>query len=189
MDLKHSRFEMVFGGIGGQGVVLAANLVGNAASVEYPHVAVSVNYGPEARGSLTSADAVVSDSPIDYPHAESMDVLVVMAQTGWDKLSHRVKPQGLVIIDSTLAKAGSGVPGMRTVCVPATELARSRLSDAAMANIILVGGLIESVPGLLRRESVDRSLRAVLPEGLMKRAGQALELGCEAARGGVPAGR
>ncbi len=77
----NSITQIRFGGVGGQGMVLAGRLLGKAAALFDGKEAVCTQtYGPEARGGASRADVVISDSPIDYPFVVEADVLAVFLQ-------------------------------------------------------------------------------------------------------------
>jgi 2-oxoglutarate ferredoxin oxidoreductase subunit gamma len=64
-----SRYEIRFAGSGGQGIILAAVIAGEAAALyeENLYVVQTQSYGPEARGGKSKAEVVISTVPIDYP--------------------------------------------------------------------------------------------------------------------------
>lgn len=134
------RIEIKIGGIGGQGVVYAADLLGRAASQVYHAVAVSASYGAEARGTITTAEVVISDEDIDYPHVELSNYLILMHQKAYDALHDKTAADGRMIIDNYLVKKVTA--GNNRYLIPATQLAQDHFADIAMANLVLVGGLI-----------------------------------------------
>lgn len=134
------RIEIKIGGLGGQGVVYAADLIGLAASQVYHAVTVSASYGAETRGTVTTAEVVISDQDIDYPHVELPDCLVTMHQKAYDALHDKIASAGCLIIDNYLVK--DVPPGNNRYLIPATQLARDKLSDAGLANLILIGSLV-----------------------------------------------
>ncbi|HNT05937.1 MAG TPA: 2-oxoacid:acceptor oxidoreductase family protein, partial [Anaerolineae bacterium] len=95
-------FEVELAGEGGQGVVLAAIILADAAATyDGRFVAQSASYGPEARGGLTRSEVVISDQEIDYPKVVRPDLLVAMNQDACDKYASRLKPDGVLVVDST----------------------------------------------------------------------------------------
>ena len=71
-------------GFGGQGIVLAGVVLGEAA-VKAGHQAVQTqSYGPEARGGAARAEVVIADGPISYPRVLLADVVVALSQPGYD---------------------------------------------------------------------------------------------------------
>ena len=74
------RNEIVLSGFGGQGIILAGNIVGKAAVIFYgKNATLTEDYGPEARGGACRAQVVISGAPISYPYVENPEVLVAMS--------------------------------------------------------------------------------------------------------------
>ena len=73
--------EIRIAGFGGQGVILAAAVIGKASAIFEGHYAtMTQSFGPEARGGSSSAQVILSSEPILYPYVTQPDVLVVMSQ-------------------------------------------------------------------------------------------------------------
>lgn len=174
-----TRIEIKIGGIGGQGVIYAADLLGLAASQVYHAVAVSASYGAEARGTFTTAEVVISKEDIDYPHVELPNYLVLMHQKAYDVLLDKTAPDGRIIIDNYLIK--NIVSGNHRYFIPATQLARDKFADITMANLILVGGLVR-IAGLFDSEVLFKAykfrLKGKSPKVLNKGL-KALQLGMD----------
>jgi len=148
LNNKSKRLEIKIGGVGGQGVVYAANFLGLALSYKKGHVSVSISYGPESRGSLTTSELVFSEKPIDYPHVEGIDILVAMHQLAYTKLSPNVRETGFILIDSFYPAKGkkpdkSQMAPCRHYFIPASNIAQKEIGDITMANIILCGAIIQ----------------------------------------------
>ncbi len=81
------RIEVKIGGFGGQGVILSGYILGRAASIfDNKHATMIQAFGPEARGSSTSAQLIISDEQITYPYIVSPSVMVVMSQEAYFKI-------------------------------------------------------------------------------------------------------
>jgi 2-oxoglutarate ferredoxin oxidoreductase subunit gamma len=175
------RAEIWFGGIGGQGVVYAANLLGQAASAVYPYVAATAHYGPESRGGLTSAELIISDAgTIDYPYIESPNMLVIMHQRSVADIPKDLTALTHIIYDSTLVSdmplralndIGAKQSHPALIPVPATQLARERFDNIQMANLILLGALVKAA-GIVTPEALLSALKSGQAD-----AKQAIELG------------
>ncbi|MFH1231025.1 MAG: 2-oxoacid:acceptor oxidoreductase family protein, partial [Planctomycetota bacterium] len=130
--MKTNRIEIIISGIGGQGVVYSANLLGSAALYRHKFSSSIAHYGPESRGSVTTSEVIISNpsgrarfptvpkdgsfggtnptktfnSDLDYPCVESPDIFIAMHQKGYDYhiTSHRLHRLNLkyLIYDSTL---------------------------------------------------------------------------------------
>jgi len=87
--------EIRITGLGGQGSILSAHIVGRACSVnEGNHASMIQSFGPEARGSACSATLVLSDSEVLYPYIRRPDYFVVMSGEGCDKYQPELAPDG-----------------------------------------------------------------------------------------------
>ena len=78
----NERFEIRLAGSGGQGVILATELIGQAITYHEKdlYVVQSQAYGPEARGGKSKAEVVISSSPIDYPKVIAPNLQIILTQ-------------------------------------------------------------------------------------------------------------
>jgi 2-oxoglutarate ferredoxin oxidoreductase subunit gamma len=173
------RYGIQLAGEGGQGVVLAAVILAEAAAIrEGKNVAQSASYGPEARGGLTKSEVVISDEEIDYPKVVKADLLLAMNQEACDKYRDQLKEGGILVLDSTNVACP---PIGAAVCVPITRLAEEATGRAVTANIVglgLIVGLTQSVSV----ESIEAAVAARAPKGTQELNLKALRAGLEAAR-------
>ncbi len=89
------RYELRLAGKGGQGMVLAGQILATAAAVYDGKEAVqSQSYGPEARGGASKSEVIIANEPIDYPKVISADLLLVMSQEACDTYYYDLKPEG-----------------------------------------------------------------------------------------------
>jgi len=169
-----------FGGLGGQGIVLAGSILGEAATLAGLNAAGSNSYGAAARGTACRSDVVLSDEPIDYPHLAAADVLAVMSQAALEKYLPIVTPGGVVFVDDFSVKAPAD-DGRTFHAVPATGTAVREFGSRQSANIILLGvvlGAVEVVP----LDAVRDAIRATVRERFHAANLRALELGVELGR-------
>ena len=139
-EIKQVRMS----GLGGQGVVLSGVLLGQAGVIDGKYIAGSNSYGAEARGSGCESEIVFSDGLIDYPHLTIPDILVAMSQGTYDVYSRDVREEyGLILYDVSLVKTREELK-VRQLGVPATEYAIKRLKNKQVANIVILGALVET---------------------------------------------
>ena len=130
-------------GFGGQGVVLAGILLGEAGVVDGKQTAGSNSYGAQARGSGCKSEIVFSEDPIDFPHLTEVDILIAMSQGAYDLNWKDVKEKsGLILYDRNLVTPKEGV-GVTQVGLPCTEFALKKLKNNEVANLIFLGALVE----------------------------------------------
>ena len=136
--------QVRFSGFGGQGVVLAGILLGEAGVIEGKYVAGSNSYGAQARGSDCKSEIVFSDGPIDFPHLTTADILVAMSQDAYKMYCEEIRvDSGLILYDQTLVSPREDLR-VKQLGVPATEVAVKKLKNKQVANIVLLGVLVET---------------------------------------------
>jgi 2-oxoglutarate ferredoxin oxidoreductase subunit gamma len=159
-----SRTEIRLSGAGGQGIVLAGQILGQAASLyeKGKSATLTQSYGPEARGGSCSAELVISSESVGYPYVISPQVLVIMSQEAYNKYIRNIDPKTVVIIDEDLVKADSK-NNLKILSIPATNLARD-MGRVVVANIIMLG-FVSSVSDIVSTEALKESILANVPEG------------------------
>lgn len=151
--------QVRFGGVGGQGIVLAGRLLGKAAALFDGKDAVCTqSYGPEARGGASRADVVISDDTVDYPFVISADVLAVFFQEAYAMFRPGLRPGGLLLVDEDLVNPRDEKEHFH--CVPATRIAEE-LGNKMAANVVMLGYLVGTT-GVVSRESVESAIRSTV---------------------------
>ncbi len=135
------QYEVMFAGFGGQGIMTAGQLLAYAGINEGKHVAWIPSYGPEMRGGTAYCTVVVSDSRIGSPIVTNPKSICVFNRPSFDKFEPRVKPQGLLIVNSSLIDATSSRDDITQLLVPANEMSMAHGTSKA-ANIAVLGALI-----------------------------------------------
>jgi 2-oxoglutarate ferredoxin oxidoreductase subunit gamma len=130
-------------GFGGQGVVLAGVLLGEAGVIDGKQTAGSNSYGAQARGSGCKSEIVFSEDPIDFPHLTAVDILITMSQGAYDLNWKDVNERdGLILYDRSLVTPKEEI-NVKQVGLPCTEVALKKLRNKQVANLILLGALVE----------------------------------------------
>lgn len=156
------RTEILIGGVGGQGVILAGIILGVAATLFDGQKAVQTQaYSSEQRGGMARAEVIISSEQITDPQVRRPDILMVLAQDAINRHIRKVKPSGLVIYDADLVKEMPS-DSWQLLGVPATSLADKEMGNIIVANLILLGQLIKKT-GLLSVEAVEKAIVANVP--------------------------
>ena len=169
-----TRNEIRLAGFGGQGVILAGVLLGQAAVNDGLFAAGSNSYGAQARGSACKAEVVVSQEPIDYPHVEHTDLFVALSQGGYDAFIDQVAEDGEVFYDSGLVtNLGAGRPERG---FDVTAIAVEELGNKQVANVIWVG-LVAGITGWFSQNALERAIEQHAPERFLELNRKALARG------------
>jgi 2-oxoglutarate ferredoxin oxidoreductase subunit gamma len=156
------RHEVRFSGFGGQGIILAAVILGRAAVMYDNKYAVQTQvYGPEARGGASMSAVIIDDDPILYPKVATPDIYVIMSQEGFDKYGITALGKAEMLVDSTLVHSR---PSCRYIEIPATREARETLGRDIVANIIMLGALVAAT-GIISRTAIEKAILDSVPKG------------------------
>jgi len=134
------KIEVRISGLGGQGVVLAGQILGKAAVYDGKNVVQTQSYGAEARGSIAKSEVIISDETIGFPIVRKCDILVAMNQEALDRYLKDVKENGALIVDSTSVKRISETKA-KIFKIPATEHAEKTFGARIYANMLMLGAL------------------------------------------------
>lgn len=170
-----SREEIIIGGFGGQGIVLAGNIVGKAAAIfGGKNATLTQDYGPEARGGACRAQVVISDSPISYPYIENPLVLVAMSQEAYTKYALGLHKDVLLLIDKNLVKPRKS-RNNRIFSIPSTQIAQE-LGRTAVANIVMLG-FLTAITKIISIDAMKKAVLDSVPKGTEELNEKAFEHG------------
>jgi 2-oxoglutarate ferredoxin oxidoreductase subunit gamma len=164
--MSANRYEIRFSGAGGQGLILAGIIMGEAAAIFDGKQAVqSQSYGPEARGGASKSEVVISDAPIDFPKATTVDALLALTQEACDKYSRDLKEDGILLVDSDLVKK---LPEGKFTVVrfPIINTAKNEIGRAIVANIVALGAMV-ALTGVVTKESAEKAVLSRVPEAFV----------------------
>ncbi|MFP3912049.1 MAG: 2-oxoacid:acceptor oxidoreductase family protein [Desulfobacteraceae bacterium] len=177
--MNDHRYEIRLSGSGGQGIILAALILAEAAGVyAKKEVCQTQSYGPEARGGKSRADVVISDAPIDYPKTRALDLLLAMNQISCDAYFQDLKPHGLLLADRILVEQ---LPTDRAVSIPFKEIALNKMGNELTANMVALGAL-GTLSQAVTLKSLEKALANRVPPKSAEINLKALREGAKAAR-------
>jgi 2-oxoglutarate ferredoxin oxidoreductase subunit gamma len=134
--------RIIFAGSGGQGIMLMAKVLAVAAMNEEKFLTWLPSYGAEVRGGTARCMLTISDKKIGSPNIAVADTLVAMNQPSLNKYLAMLKPDGLLVINASLAKFDKKMnKKMGLIEVPATEIALE-LGNIRVANMVSLGAYL-----------------------------------------------
>jgi 2-oxoglutarate ferredoxin oxidoreductase subunit gamma len=174
------RRDIVFGGAGGQGLILAGTILAEAAGVvEGREVVQTQSYGIQARGGASQSTVIISDSRIHFPEVLKPDILLCLSQEAYSRYMPNVREAGLLIIDQDLVNADNVRVDLKVIALPFTAEAE-KMNRRIVANVIALGALAV-LTGVVKPQSLAKSLPSHLPERNVDVALEALGVGVKMA--------
>lgn len=164
-------------GLGGQGVVLAGQILGRAAAYDGKNVVQTQTYGAEARGSAAKSEVIISDGRIGFPMIRKCDLLIALSQEAVEKNIKDLKEEGKLLMDSGMIK---NVPETKAEVhkIPATQIAEKSSGDRLYANMVMLGALTR-VAGTVSEDSMEKAIIDTVSENAKTANLQAFRKGLE----------
>ncbi len=153
--------SIVVAGFGGQGVLFAGQLIAYAGMESGRYVTWIPSYGPEMRGGTAHCVVIIGDEPIGSPIVANPDIVLALNQPSYDKYLSLVKPDGLLVVNSSLVDLDQERGTVETAAIPANEIAE-RHGSVKMLNMAAVGVMLARRP-VLPLEAVEQAILGHLP--------------------------
>ena len=201
--LKFDPLNIVICGIGGQGNVLASEVVGSAMTDRGYHVAVGETYGASQRGGSVMSHVRVSED-------KEMSVLIPSGEghiiIGFEPLEtlrmtrKYANEQTMIVYDPRPVYPLGVLQGVQTYpaleditaeiqalsaaayAVPAADIAMG-VGDSRAANIALLGAFTQLPDAPLSREDLEKILAKRFKGAVLELNQRAFAMGCEAVSG------
>ena len=173
--------DFIIAGFGGQGVLLAGEVLANAFMLDDKNVTWYPSYGAEMRGGTVNCTVVMSDEEVSAVQKTSADFIIVLNQASFDKYTSWVKKGGSIIVNSSLAAIEKTRDDINYIFVPITKMAQETLGNIKMSNILSLG-ILSKISKLVSIETLEKALHNVIPPHrahLIPKNIQALKLGYE----------
>jgi len=157
------RTEVQLGGFGGQGIMSAGRIIGQAATIyDKMEACFTQSYGPEARGGAAGSQVVVATEPIHHPHLIAPTSAIIMSQEAYLKYVPNLAANGMLLIDDGLVTLPEDHrQDLKTYGVPATQIAEE-LGNARAANSAMLG-FWAAIVGAVSQEAMRQSLADSVP--------------------------
>lgn len=170
-----AKHQILLTGTGGQGLILAAIMLAEAAVAAGKNVLQTQSFGPEARGGASKAEVIISDSKIYYPKVMTPDLVLTMSFEAFRKYGVGLKSESLLLIDTTFVQEDIIRPHNR-IALPITRLTRKEFGSDQSANVVALG-IIAALTNLLPKKNLKEAVLNRSPKGSGQRNLSALELG------------
>ena len=134
--------EIIIAGFGGQGVLSMGKILAYAGLMEGKEVTWMPAYGPEQRGGSANCSVILSRNLIGSPVIDdNCNLLIAMTQVALDKFLHELKPNGVLIYDSSTMKVPDHIAESHPVFgIKALDIALE-LGSLKCANSVILGAL------------------------------------------------
>ena len=172
--------NFIIAGFGGQGVLLAGEVLANAFMLAGKNVTWYPSYGAEMRGGTVNCEIVESDEDVSEVNKPDADFIIALNQASFDRFLSKIKKGGMMIANSTLVKEIKTRTDINYLFAPISKLAED-IGNVKMANILALG-ILAKAGKVVSLETLSQALDAVIPphrKNLMPLNIKALQIGYE----------
>lgn len=201
--LKFDPLNIVICGIGGQGNVLASEVVGSAMNDRGYHVAVGETYGASQRGGSVMSHVRVSEDKemsVMIPSGEGHIIIGFEPLETLRMTRKYANEQTMIVYDPRPVYPLGVLQGVQTYpaleditaeiqalsaaayAVPAADIAMG-VGDSRAANIALLGAFTQLPDAPLSREDLEKILAKRFKGAVLELNQKAFAMGCEAVSG------
>jgi 2-oxoglutarate ferredoxin oxidoreductase subunit gamma len=173
------RLELKMAGIGGQGVLLGAQLFARAGLRHYTYVTWFPSYGTQKRGGESTCTVILSSQRIHSPILSRPKTMIVMHGSALERCESTVASGGLLVVDGSLVQQQITRPDVSSCYVPANAVA-NELGSAQLSNMILLGALVcrtQALPLATVESALDEMMREEGRARLIPKSIEALRRG------------
>ncbi len=136
--------ELLFSGIGGQGVITLGETLCDAAIAAGYNVTFVPFYGQEKRGGRTMCNIVISDG-VESPIISEANIMLIFDERSLKDYQALMDPNGTLIINSDMVKIEPEVSCKDVRKVPFNEIA-VEVGNSKTANVVAMGYIAKLLP-------------------------------------------
>lgn len=176
------KLEIRLSGSGGQGVILAAIIIADAAIEQGMNAIQTQSYGPEARGGSSKAEVIISKSEIKFPKVTDPNILLALTQNSYDKYIANLSKNGILVVDESV-NVDLNAP-YKIYKLPILDTAQNKIGTHMVSNIVSLGVLYALMgEDVISEDVMLRSITDRVPPVTVDKNISAFEEGIKLIRG------
>jgi len=155
--------EIIFSGIGGQGLLVVSKLLAQASVEEGKDVLFFPVFGGSIKGGPVHCTTLISDEPIiSSPIVENPSAAVMMAEYGFDLFGDKIKPGGILMLNTSLIDKDPPRDDITVYKLPASQLAEENLGNILSSTMVALGAF-NKITNLVSMDALTKGMEKVLP--------------------------
>lgn len=171
--------ELRFVGVGGQGVILAGEIL-SAAKIEAGGYGVKAStYTSQVRGGPTKVDIILSDEEIRYPYANEGEIqfMLATAQNSYDSFKSGVKLGGVIVVEPNLVKPSEeDKKKWKIYEIPIISIAKDEVGNVITQSVVALAIAVKFT-NVMDEEIVRKKMLSTVPEKVKEANNKAYDLG------------
>ena len=178
------RHQLRFTGVGGQGVLLAGEILAAAKIKQGGYGVKAATYTSQVRGGPTKVDIILDDEEILYPYANEGEIeyMLSTAQISYDQFKSGVKEGGVIVIEPNLVTpTQEDIDRWEMYAIPIISIAKEEVGNVVTQSVVALGVTVEMTQ-VLPNELVFETMISKVPPKFVELNKTAYELGVKYAK-------
>lgn len=173
------RRQLRFVGVGGQGVILAGEILAEAQIKNGGYGVKAATYTSQVRGGPTKVDILLDDNEILYPYANEGEIefMLATAQNSYDIFKSGLKEGAVVVVEPNLVKpSDEDRKKFQIREVPIITIAKEEVGNVVTQSVVALS-LTVALTKCIDRDLVYQTMISKVPPKVVELNKKAFELG------------
>lgn len=173
------EYQLRFTGVGGQGVLLAGEILAAARVAQGGYGLKASTYTSQVRGGPTKVDILLDAQEILYPYAieGEIDFMLSTAQISYALFKKGVKKGGIVVVEPNLVRpSDEDKESFRIYEIPIISIAKDEVGNVVTQSVVALGATT-LLSQCIDRDLVFETMIAKVPKKVLDLNKRAFELG------------
>ena len=175
--------QLRFTGVGGQGVLLAGEILARAYINDGKYGVQAATYTSQVRGGATKVDIVLDEQEILYPYANEgeIDFMLSVADISYQQFKNGVKEGGIIVYDPNLVHpTEEDQKTWKMYPIDVITIAKDKVGNVITQSVVALA--IAVVMSDIDEDLVFEAMIATVPSKAVEVNKKAYALGVEAAK-------
>ena len=178
------RRQLRFTGVGGQGVLLAGEILAAAKIADGGYGVKAATYTSQVRGGATVVDILLDDKEILFPYAidGEIEFMLSVADISFQQFKGGVKEGGIIVIDPDLVHpSDEDRQKWKIFEIPIIRIAKYEVGNVVTQSVVALAIAVE-MTGVMPKEKVLEAMLKKVPPKVIDANKKAWGLGENAAK-------
>ncbi len=174
-----ARHTLRFTGVGGQGVLLAGEIMAACKIKDGGYGLKTATYTSQVRGGPTVVDITLDDDEIRYPYANEgeIDFMLSVADVSYKSFKSGVKEGGIIVVDPNLVHPTDEDKQKYNVYeIPIITIAKEEVGNVITQSVVALA-IANTMTGVLDEQSLIDTMLSKVPPKVHEANKKAYELG------------
>ena len=178
------RNQLRFTGVGGQGVLLAGEILAAAKISDGGYGVKAATYTSQVRGGPTVVDILLDDKEILFPYAidGEIEFMLSVAQISYDQFKNGVKEGGVIVVDPDLVHpTDEDRKRWKIYEIPIISIAKHEVGNVVTQSVVALAIAMEFTK-VMDIDKVFETMKSKVPPKVLEANLKAWELGIKYAK-------